>query len=160
MVGHTARLLYGNPKAHSDYWVDKTEYFALLESLLTHVRSLMNFFHPSGRGGQDDLTARQYIPGWQLPAKWVGFDQDRNRIATEISHLSFRRPATTTGWNYGRVVEALNEMLRSFIDDVPTDHVTADFKEQAHAALANPFAGWTSVPTQTSQSMTRLVERG
>lgn len=160
MLGHTARLLYGKPKGQSDYWVDKTEYFALLESLLTHARSLMNFFHPATRRGQDNLRARDYISDWRPPPKWEGFDQDRKRIDTEISYLSFKRPDATTGWNYGRVVEGLNEMLLRFIDNVPADHVTADFEAQARAALANPFAGWTSVPTQTSQAMKRLVERG
>jgi hypothetical protein len=176
MVGHTAQLLYGSPKANmqahdppgpsqdrnSDYWVDRTEYFAVLESLLTHARSLMNFFHP-GRARQSDLLARDYIPDWRAPKKWPTFDKDRNRISTELSHLSFNRPTPSRPWDYGQLVGNLNVMLRQFIEDVPAAHVTADFKYQARAALANPFAGWTtstsSVPTQTFASATRLVER-
>ena len=86
----------------------------------------MNFFHPPVRRGQDNLRARDYISDWRPPPKWDGFDQDRKRIDTETSHLSFNRPDTTTGWNYGRVVEGLNEMVLGFIKDVRADHVTAD----------------------------------
>ena len=159
MLGHAAQLLYDHPGARSDYWVHKTAYFALLESLLTHTRSLMSFFHHAGRLGQNDVQARDYISGWRPPKKWAGFDQDRDRIGNEISHLSFRRPDSPGVWNYGRLVEELNMMLRHFIDEVPEAHVAEGFKDRARATLTNPFGGWVSTPTQTSQSMTRLQER-
>lgn len=159
MLGHAARLLANGPWKGSDYVWDRTTYFALLESFLMHTRSLMAFIHPTGRGGQDDLHARDFIPGWRPPAKWSTFDRDRDRISQEISHLSFRRPTSTSGWNYGQLVGNLNVMLRAFIDDVDPGHVLADFKAQATAALADPLAHWTSTPTQTFQDATRLVER-
>jgi hypothetical protein len=90
MLGHTARLLADGPWKGSEYVWDRTTYFALLESFLTHTRSLMGFIHPAGRGGQDDLRARDFIPGWRPPSKWSTFDRDRDRISQEISHLSFK----------------------------------------------------------------------
>jgi len=160
MLGHTSRLLYGTPWAQSDYWVHKTAYFAMVESLLTHARSLMDFFHPTRGARSTDVVATDFLSkGWVPPAKWPSFDADRRRIGTEIMHLSFHRSPLKSGWNYGELVRRINEMLRPFIQDVDSRHVALDFKDRAIASLANPFDGWTSVPTQTSSSMTRLGER-
>ena len=160
MLGHTAQLLYhAKPLGASAYWVDKTEYFALVESFAIHARSLMGFFYPSGRAQRGEIYATDYIPRWHAPGKWEGFDQDRTRLHREIMHLNVNRPAQAKGWNYGRLVENLNVLLRSFIDAVEEDRVTTDFKVRARSSMANPFGGWTSTPTQTFQSMTRLQER-
>jgi hypothetical protein len=160
MLGHTARLLYGNPSAQSQYWVEKTAYFAMVESLLTHARSLMDFLYRPRGGRSTDVFASDFIGGWRPPAKWRSFRADRDRIGREIMHLSFDRPPLKTGWNYGELVRRINDALRMFIRDVDHRNVTANFKERARAAMADPFAGWTSTPTQTFQSATRLVERG
>lgn len=159
MLGHTAQLLHqAKPWERSSYWVDKTLYFAMVESFALHARSLMAFFYPSGRS-QGDVFATDYIPGWRAPGKWDGFDQDRTRLHREIMHLNVNRPPQTSGWNFGRIVEGLNHQLRSFINDVDDQRVRPNFKTEALASMANPFGGWTSVPSQTFQSMDRLQER-
>jgi len=64
MLGHTAQLLYhAKPWEASTYWVDKTQYFAMVESFATHARSLMGFFYPSGRAQEGEIYATDYIPG-------------------------------------------------------------------------------------------------
>jgi hypothetical protein len=119
MLGHTAQLLYhAKPLDASTYWIDKTQYFALVESFAMHARSLMSFFYPSGRSAEGDVYAADYIPGWRGPGKWRGFDQDRARLHREIMHLNVNRRAQSKRWNYGRLVESLNGLLRSFIDEV------------------------------------------
>jgi hypothetical protein len=160
MYGHTAQLLYeATPLKASTYWIHKTQYFAMLESFAIHARSLMGFFYPSGRSGQGDLHATDYVPNWRGPGKWEGFDQDRTRLHVEIMHLNVNRPSEARGWNYGRIAEGINHLLRAFLDEVDDELLTTDFKVRAKSAMPNPFGGWISTPTQTFESMSRLQER-
>jgi hypothetical protein len=160
MFGHTAQLLYAaTPLTASTYWVDKTHYFAMLESFAIHARSLMGFFYPSGRSAEGDLHSTDYVPHWRGPGKWEGFDQDRTRLHVEIMHLNVKRPAETRGWNYGRISEGINRLLRAFLDEVDDELLAIDFKARARSAMPNPFGGWISTPTQTFESTTRLQER-
>lgn len=159
MLGHTSQLLYQHPGGHRTYWIDRTVYFALLESALTHARALMDFLYPENPRSTDIIASDFMATDWTPMPRWESFKGDWDRICFEIMHLSFKRPDTTRGWDYGTIVEHLNERLRDFIRDVPAEHVTPDFKGLASDALANPFGGWFSVPTQTFRTATRLQER-
>lgn len=159
MLNHTAQLLYEHPGAHSDYWVDKTVYFAMVESFAAHARELMDFFHPPGTARGNDILATDFIPGWSAPPSWSSFADDRTRVGREIMHLSYARTTPSSGWAYGELVGNLNVMIEAFVRDVNRANVMYGFKKRARSALTSPLAGWTSPPTETSRSMTRLGER-
>ena len=159
MLNHTAQLLYEHPGSHSSYWVDKTMYFAMVESFDAHARELMDFFHPPTTARETDILAADFIPAWHSPPAWATFAADRNRVGREIMHLSYARPSTTAGWPYGELVGNLNVMVEAFIRDVNRANVKRGFKKEARSALTSPFAGWTSAPTAPARSMTRVVER-
>jgi hypothetical protein len=159
MLNHTAQLLYEHPGSRSDYSVDKTVYFAMVESFAAHARELMDFFHPPGTVRRSDILATDFIPGWRPPLVWSTFIADRTRVGRDIMHLSFDRPSTPSGWPYGELVENLNVMIEAFVKDVNRAYVKRGFKKEARSALTSSFAGWSSVPTGPARSMTRLVER-
>jgi hypothetical protein len=84
MVGLTSRLLADFPP--SDYWVKKTAYFALVESLLTHIRSLMSFFHPA-------LVALSATSS-RGTTYWTGTHQRSGKDSTKIATGSAGRSLT------------------------------------------------------------------
>jgi hypothetical protein len=56
----------------------------------------------------------------------------------EIMHLSYDRPARSSSWDSGALVEHLGVMIRQFIADVPDAKVKTNFKTDARGSLANP----------------------
>lgn len=77
------------------------------------------------------------------------------RVPIEIGHLSYgrvRREDKT--WNYGVIWRDLAKVLRVFVDNVPAEHVSAEFtdamtklvsSEQAHETLVQDLEAFKQV---------------
>jgi hypothetical protein len=159
MLGHTAQLLYhGGPKWESAYWIDRTSGHAFVESFCVHARALMLFFFPSRNARRNDVVVSDFIPGW-VAEKWDSFDVDRDRVGKEIMHLSYERPSVRETWDYGRLCEELNQLLRTFLAGVDEADVCSNFIARAITGMPNPFGGSVSWPLQSFDDARRLGER-
>ncbi len=159
MLGHVAQLLYhGTPKWKSEYWVDRTTGQALIESFCVHARALMSFFFPSSGVRLNDVIVSDFIPGWEAE-KWACFDADRDRVSKEIVHLSYDRPLVRETWNYGRLCEELNQLVRQFVAQANERDVCPNFIPRAITGMSNPFGGWASQAPQSFKDASRLGER-
>ena len=134
MFGQTTRLLRTTPWADELPLDDKIRLSALIESRLTHARSLMRFLYPPERTRHTDMFAFDYLTDSSvLPAKWVDFDRDLDRIDKEIAHLTYLRPPEPTHWPLAD--ENLTPCLVTFIEHVAEDRVQPNFKREASESL-------------------------
>ena len=140
MFGHTNRILMDDkmdpcsqPARDDEAFDTKVQTFALIESHLTHARSLMRFLYPTPGVRDTDMFARDYgRAGAELPAKWPEFEDDLDKIDKEIAHLTYLRPPTPTQWD---VSNKLTPSLLMFVWSVPEHHVQEGFKSRSLAAL-------------------------
>jgi hypothetical protein len=140
MFGHTNRILMDGKLdpcsqfARADEAFDtKVQTFALIESHLTHARSLMRFLYPTPGVRDTDMFARDYLrAGTELPETWPESEDDLDKIDKEISHLTYLRPPAPTQWD---ISNKLTPPLLMFVWSVPEHHVQEEFKRRALAAL-------------------------
>jgi hypothetical protein len=137
MFGHTNRILMDRKMdTHSqadEVFDTKVQTFALVESHLTHARSLMRFLYPTSGVRDTDMFARDYLrAGAELPGKWPEFENDLDMIDKEIAHLTYLRPPAPTQWD---ISNKLTPPLLMFVWSVPEHHVQEEFKPRALAAL-------------------------
>jgi hypothetical protein len=133
MFGHTRRLL-GDFAWDDDHSMDdKIRTLALIESHLTHARSLMRFLYPTPGAWATDMCATDYLRKPSAVAeKWSEFDSDLAGIDKEIAHLTYLRPPKPTQWD---INNKLTPRLIPFILTVAEDRVQEGFKMLAYAAL-------------------------
>lgn len=136
MFAGTARLTSGAPNTPAGLNEDeRVQVLALLESHMTHARTLTRFLYPTGRARDTDILAEDYLQGAPpLPPPWPTFSDDLRQIDQELAHLSYERSTGVVTWAFG---SALTAALRAFVELVPEHRVLPDFKVGAWTALAN-----------------------
>jgi hypothetical protein len=144
MFGHTNRLLETarwhdappNPELPTTSDFDENiRTLALIESHLTHARSLMRFLWPTPGARPSDMRAADYLrtPS-AVPDKWPEFASDLGGIDKEIAHLTYLRPPKPTQWD---INNKLTPRLIPFVLAVERDRVQDGFKILAYAALVD-----------------------
>lgn len=144
MFGHTNRLLDSAtwhdapPKPGlptTSQFDENIRTLALIESHLTHARSLMRFLWPTPGARPNDMRAADYLrkPS-AVPTKWPEFARDLDGIDKEIAHLSYLRPPKPTEWD---INNKLTPRLIRFVWAVEDDRVQEGFKVLAYAALVD-----------------------
>lgn len=162
MFGHTDRLVQAIQYDPEGPFDENIKTLALIESHLTHARSLMRFLYPSAGAWDTDMYAADYLRDVNvLQDKWPEFDADLRGIDKELAHLTYLRPPKPTRWD---INNKLSPRLLSFIWAVDSSRVYDKFQPLALAALvdASTFitivmsavTGRTSVPVAT-QSLQR-----
>jgi hypothetical protein len=121
-----------------------------IESFVMHVRSLIEFLYkPSGVGAADYFDNKNE---WfsSRPNRPKSLKRFKERAAQEIVHLSFRRlrlGEAAKRWPYEEMWRDLAKVLSVFLDKVPDDRVSAEFKENARALL----------PSSATKSLQEIV---
>lgn len=144
MFGHTNRLLEAAtwhdapPKPElptTSHFDENIRTLALIESHLTHARSLMRFMWPTPGARVSDMRAADYLrkPS-AVPEMWPEFTSDLDGIDKEIAHLTYLRPPTPTQWD---INNKLTPRLIRFVWAVESDRVQDGFKVLAYAALVD-----------------------
>jgi hypothetical protein len=119
-------------------WDTKTLYMALVESMLVHRRSLMDFYFPAvgyeaDKRRDSDMFASDFCDSWR-PARPASFKVEWNAISEEVLHLSYLRPEVASNWHYAEMRDELRELTKTFIDaadDRLHDYMKAQLREIA-----------------------------
>jgi hypothetical protein len=147
MLCNTAALL-DEDSAGKDGWRDLTQYMALVESFLTHTRSLLGFLYPPKRvlrrnkRKASEVYALDYCGSSWRARRWNEAASVRSTIRRDVLHLSLAGLPVARSSEYGRVVAALRTSLWSFLDDASGLSVSA--KSRLRAALEQGAAGASS----------------
>jgi hypothetical protein len=140
MLSNTAALLEDDKQWNTGWgWTSKTLYMALLESFLTHARTLMDFVCPPSdyetrtiheRG----IFAADYCTStlWK-PQPWPRLREEHKHISTEIQHLSLDRPPVGRNWPYADLRNKLNDMLLAFVGDA--DQLSEHIEDQLRGVI-------------------------
>lgn len=94
---------------------------ALIESMLIHLRALMDFLEGSAPHKADMAISDFLPPGktWTSPTKMSITQTDRDRLDREIAHLTYHRKMTgdpTKHWSLDLVVEVLSAASAYFTE--------------------------------------------
>jgi hypothetical protein len=122
MMGNTAALLDEDAR-WNDGWRELTQSMAVVESLLAHTRSLIEFLYPpkrvtsKNRRKRGEIFALDYCAtGWHAQGG-KELATLRKAIDRDIVHLSLAElPATRSG-EYARLVATLRGAISAFLDD-------------------------------------------
>jgi hypothetical protein len=101
-------------------WQAKTLYMAVVESLLVHRRSLMDFyFAPDGyevdRRKDSTMFAADFCDEW-APERPTSFREEWGAISEEVMHMTYARPEVASDWPYAQMRDELAGLTRTFID--------------------------------------------
>jgi hypothetical protein len=138
MLCNTAALL-DQDRGANDGWQELTQYMALVESFLTHTRSLLGFLYPPrrvlehNRRKPSEIYALDYCGSSWRARRWNEVATVRSTIRRDVRHLSFAGLPVAPSGEYARVVAALKTSLCSFLDDASGLSVVA--KSRLRAAL-------------------------
>lgn len=101
-------------------WHAKTLYMAVVEALLVHRRSLMDFYFPPAgyeADGRKDSTvfAADFCDSW-APERPVTFKEEWSAISEEVLHITYARPEIASNWPYAQMRDELAALTKEFID--------------------------------------------
>jgi hypothetical protein len=101
-------------------WQAKTLYMAVVESLLVHRRSLMDFYFPAAgydadKRRESDMFAADFCSAW-VPARPESFKDEWSTISEEVLHMTYLRPEVATNWPYAQMRDELAGVTKEFID--------------------------------------------
>lgn len=113
-----------------------------IESFALHVRNLLWFLYPT-KPKQGDVVAASYFDDrndWFSirPDRPKSLDRVNARVPVEIVHLSFGRLEARESdkrWPYDVMWRDLATVIGVFLDRVPDNRVSAEFRETAKALL-------------------------
>ena len=120
---------------------------ALLNDIGLHARALILFLY--GRPTKkypDDVLAVDYLPEWPSvrPPQSEFLREVRKRVGEEMAHITRRRatiPDELRAWSFGKVHNAVGEVLREFIVRVPEDRVQPGWRRDAWRTLPGHVRG-------------------
>ncbi len=110
---------------------------ALLEALVIHYRSLLDFFYPGEHPRPDDMIAHDYF---DEPKQWeqvrleppTTLTAERTRAHKEIAHLTYARLDVTPdakGWNHVQIRRHFEAIFAIFVHHVPTARLDSAWVE-------------------------------
>jgi hypothetical protein len=113
MLYDVAEIANESRKRGDPYWS------ATLESLLVHVRILLDFFAPRPKSTRnDDIIAADFFVGqWDVPRWSVPLSPLRDRIDKQLAHLTYSRKVGES-WDVRQLVSLFEEPLKRFLSTV------------------------------------------
>jgi hypothetical protein len=169
MLANTAALLEDDSQWNTGWgWQSKTLYMSVLESFLTHARSLMDFVCPpsdyeSRTIHERGIFAADYCSQSWKPQPWGSLRAEHKSISTEIQHLSLDRPLVGRNWPYAEMRNKINGMLLDFVADADglSDHINDQLREVlvdgAHVSVADAGLQGIAIPTSAITSITGVA---
>jgi hypothetical protein len=121
-------------------WEEKTLYMAVVESMLVHRRSLMDFYFPAAgydtdRRRESDMFAADFCDSW-APMRPALFKDEWSAISEEILHLTYLRPEVASNWPYAQMRDELRNLTKEFTD-AADERLHGYIKAQLHAIAFN-----------------------
>ena len=118
---------------------------ALLESFGIHNRCLIDFLWLD-RPMKDTDAIRRLDRGWQAPEMSERLARVKDRVGTEMVHLSYNRldvPEDEKGWGVLGIGPEVLSTFGQFALEVPDDLIPEGWRERAYAASGTvpPEAG-------------------
>jgi len=111
-----------------------------IESFAMHVRNLVWFLYPKKRKLRDVVAADYFdeVHDWTgiRPVRPDSLALVNQRVPVEVAHLGFgrlRRKDKT--WPYEAIWRDLATLIGLFLDNVPEDRVSTEFRDAAKALL-------------------------
>jgi hypothetical protein len=109
--------------------------FAVIESFVMHARTLIAFFYPDDDDRKDDVLARCFFDGDQLPSTFPPssrvLTEVRRRASKEVGHLTTERIAgqpPEKNWPVRQVLEDLRTVLLEFVRGASPSKIHADLE--------------------------------
>jgi hypothetical protein len=93
----------------------------LIESCVLHFRNLVDFFYPPSSSQPDDVTAADYVPGWNSPPAPPILRDARNRANKELAHLTLKRKTGAPpdkAWDLADLSNAMTPIISEFFKRV------------------------------------------
>ena len=114
---------------------------ALLESVLMHVRVLIDFFYADNPRDDDIIAEHFFLP---LPDEWTNIrppksktlGEAKNRAHKLLAHLTYTRLSTTQEtkkWDLIKITNEIENVLRVFLQRVPKDLLGSRWKASSVA---------------------------
>jgi hypothetical protein len=69
--------------------------------------------HPASTGGNDDIKATDFVPGFKSS---VAPEQYRERINKRLAHLSRSRPKYPRGWEFPKMLSEIRDAWNEFVE--------------------------------------------
>jgi hypothetical protein len=126
-VGYELRMLHKTHEMLASLlpaWNDPNRYYlrcALSESHTIHARALLHFLWPEGRIDDDDVLAKDYLPGgtWTVPGHPTcptSLADVRPDVNSQIAHITYRRPdpGSEKKWPVSAITIELDAHLRTW----------------------------------------------
>jgi hypothetical protein len=98
----------------------------LIESCVLHLRNLIDFFYPPSSPQPDDVTAADYVPGWNSPPAPPILRDARNRANKELAHLTLKRKMGAPpdkAWDFADLSNAITPIIGEFFKRVDASKV-------------------------------------
>lgn len=116
---------------------------ALLEAFVFHLRVVVDFLYPRGRGlNVDDVLASDFFDSaieWcKIRDQHIGkksrkvLEDARNRADKEMAHLTYSRLKVTPiekNWYFVKIENEARTAIKVFIDNVPKEKLGSDWPE-------------------------------
>lgn len=137
MLQSTARGL-----ASGVFGWENTAANAMLEAFVLHLRIVVDFLYPRGRGFKDsDVLAGDFFDS---PEQWCKvrdknivkesrkvLEEARDRADKEMVHLTYDRLKVSKeekGWQFVKIGNEAGRAVKVFIDNVPKDKLGSDWR--------------------------------
>lgn len=93
---------------------------ALIESWLTHLRALLDFFHPRPSARGEDVLTTDYLTTWDYLSPSLNPSEQRRRthIDKRLAHTTYQQNLRRTGWSDSDH-EIIKLRLEIFFNNLP-----------------------------------------
>jgi hypothetical protein len=114
------------PKLHPGNPAEAFNRNVLIESCVLHLRNLLDFFYPPSSSQSDDVSAADYIPGWNSGPLPRILEDAHKRANKELAHLTLKRKPGAPpdkAWDFAEIGNAMTPIIEEFFKRVDASKV-------------------------------------
>ncbi|MCA1807047.1 MAG: hypothetical protein LC687_04250 [Actinobacteria bacterium] len=109
---------------------------ALIESFAIHLRAVLDFLFPPQQAYESDVLAVDFVTPLPYDTRISELlDRLRERVHTEVAHLTYGRQEVSIEakqWNLTEVLNAILPLARVFVDAVPSNLLGSRWQKDEH----------------------------
>jgi len=136
-----------------------------LETFLLHARNLREFFYRDSKQHETDARAYEFVKErnkWEeaRPEETEWIKKVRERVNTELAHLTYRRYAGTPpdkGWKHYEIQKDFLKVVKIFLDHLPKKYIDKRLQEIEqmcpHVDTTTNRQGDLSTPASTTSTV-------
>ncbi len=133
----------------------------LIESFVTHLRNLIDFFcTPPGKEREDDVIAADFCPGWSENMS-NALKEAKERANKELSHLTLGRKSgldPSKPWDIGGLFDEMHGVAKRFTAEASPTKLSPKVPDWLNMFRPNAVAMVSGMPTtNTTSSMITSV---